>query len=79
MMENTSISLRITDAGKGWYRVWNGSDLIAACPSRGQAEEVVSSFLAREELNLALMKIALLEKTLDGQLNHRVFFGARRA
>jgi hypothetical protein len=76
-MSAQAVNLRITDSGKGWYRVWNGSDLIAACPSRGQAEEVVSSFLAREELNLALCKIALLEKTLDGQLANRAFFGRR--
>jgi hypothetical protein len=72
-------NLRITDAGRGWYRVWSGSQLIAACPSRRQAEEVVDSILSRDELVDALLKIALLEKTLEGQLANRVFLGVTQS
>ena len=74
-MRNTSTALHITDAGRGWWRVWNGSDLVAACPSRGAAEDVVASFLARDALEVANLKITLLEKTLDQQLSNRVFLG----
>jgi hypothetical protein len=66
-------SLRMTDAGRGWVRVWNGTDLVAACPSRKAAEEVVSGILAQDALEVANLKIILLEKTLDQQLSNRVF------
>lgn len=69
----TSVQLHITDAGRGWFRVWNGPELVAACPSRGAAEEVVRAFEARGELQTAATRIALLEKTLDQQLSNRVF------
>lgn len=60
--------LRTTDAGKGWVRVWDGSELIAACPSRGQAENVVTAYQAQVELEEAKRKIVLLEQELEHQL-----------
>lgn len=71
-------NLFVTDAGRGWWRVWNGNDLLAACPSRRAADDVVQAFCAHEQLSVARTKIALLEKTLDQQLSHRVFLGLVR-
>lgn len=78
-MSDIATNLHVTDAGKGWRRIWRGNDLIAACPSQGQADEVVRAFDAQEELEIARQKIALLERTLDQQLCGRVFLGLRVA
>ena len=69
----TNADIKITDAGRGWVRVWVGSELIAACPSRGTAEDVVSAILARDSLAVAENKITLLESALESQLANRVF------
>jgi hypothetical protein len=69
-MTNTNItkSLKITTAGKGWYRIWRGSDLVAAVPSKRMLNQVLDAMRAEEDLAIARAKIALLEGTLDLEL-----------
>jgi hypothetical protein len=66
MSDNTT--LKITDAGKGWYRIWRGRDLLAACPSSRALNRVLTALQAEEDLEIARSKIALLEQSLETEL-----------
>jgi demethoxyubiquinone hydroxylase (CLK1/Coq7/Cat5 family) len=80
MVEN--VHIRVRPAGRGWYHIYRGGELVAACPTRGTTDFVLSCLMAKAALLMAQTRIALLEQTLRQRLERPSLFvrlwGARK-
>lgn len=74
MANEADTSIRVIPVARGWYQVWNGTQLIAKCPSKHSATLIIRAIHAQEMLSLALGRIDLLEQTLSMQLKQESFW-----
>lgn len=65
---NNNACVKVIGAGRGWYRIWRGRDLVAACPNEKMASRILAALRAEEDLEIAQAKIQLLEETLEREL-----------